>query len=62
MYPERFMSATRILETGSLPDELLSLYVVTHREKLRITGDTLRAYTTKRYRKRNVALPITMVG
>ena len=33
MYPERFMSATRILETGSLPDELLSHYAVMYSAK-----------------------------
>lgn len=33
MYPERFMSATRILETGSLPDELLSHYAVMYSVK-----------------------------
>lgn len=62
MYPERFMSATRILETGSLPDcEEWSPYIVIYNGKSRITGNTLRVLTTKRYRKKHAALLITMV-
>lgn len=56
MYPERFMSATRILETGSLPDESLSPCIVIYNGKSRITGNSLlRALYTKHHRKRSVA-------
>lgn len=61
MYPERFMSATRILQTGSLPDQQRSLYIEIYNRKSRITGKLLRVTTTNYYRKRHRALLITMV-
>ena len=58
MYPDRFMSASRILQSGSLPDRLFVALCGNAYGKPGITGKLLRAAITKHHRKGSAA-PVT---
>ena len=63
MYPDRFMSAARILQSGSLPDRPkgpVALYGNVY-GKPRISGKPLQAAAAKHNRKESAVSPITTV-